>query len=119
MIEWRIYYFDDSTFSNLDGAHWDAPGLGVQVIVQIDQDHGWETQARDEYYVWEDRGDGYKWWGVDKFAMWEYLFIEPGRKRVLAGKRMTRNRFSEIYKRAMNDPDFPKKTAFSSTEPQP
>ena len=118
-MNWKVYYSDGSTFSNQDGTPWIVPALGVQVIIQADIDHGWETQAHDDYYVWDDRGDGPKWWGVDDFGMWEYLFIEPGHKRVLSGRRMSRERFSEIFKRAMNDPDFPKKTASACGEPQP
>ena len=118
-MNWKVYYSDGTTFSSQEGTPWIVPGLDVQVIVMEDKDHGWMIQAHDDYYIWDDRGSGARWWGVDRFGMWEYLFIEPGHKRVLAGRRMSRDQFSEIYKRAGNDPDFPKKTASAYGEPQP
>lgn len=116
---WKIYYGDSSTFSSSDGTPQRAPGLDVQVIVIADKDHGWRTQAKDEYYVWDCRGGETRWWGVDLFALWEYLFTQSGYKVALAGKRTSSKRFNEIFKLAMDDPDFPKKTSFASTEHQP
>lgn len=117
-MNWKIYYSDGSTFSDQDGTPWIAPARDVQVIVIDDRDHGWMTQAGDDYYVWDDRGDGARWWGVDNFGMYDYL-IDPGYKRVLTGRRIPRDQFNEIFKRASNDPDFPTKTAFANQERQP
>jgi len=113
---WKIYYGDGSTFSSREGTPWRAPGVDVQVIVMNDDNHGWRTQAGDDYYVWDCRGGETRWWGVDKFGLWEYLFIQTGYKRALAGKTTTSERFSEIFKRASEDPDFPKKTSYASKE---
>lgn len=118
-INWKIYYENDLMFSSLDGSPWLAPGLGVQVIVMIDREHGWRTQAGDDYYVWDCRGDETRWWGVDQFGLWEYLFTQPGHKCALAGRTTTGDQFNEIFERASNDPDFPQKTAFDSKERKP
>lgn len=32
-MEWRIYYADGSSFSNLDGSLQEAPAFGVQAVV--------------------------------------------------------------------------------------
>ncbi|MHA2266120.1 MAG: hypothetical protein ACXAEN_27310 [Candidatus Thorarchaeota archaeon] len=116
---WKIYYSDGSTFSDQDGTPWRAPGLDVQVIVLEDEQNGWMIQAHDDYYIWDDRGDGARWWGVDRAALDEYLFYYPGHKCALMGRRISSKEFDKIYERASNDPDFPKKTAFAYGEPQP
>ena len=115
-MNWKIYYGDGSTFGYRDGSPWRAPGLDVQVIVMDSKDHGWMTQAGCDYYVWDCRAGETRWWGVDKFGLWEYLFITTGHKRVLAGKTTTSERFSEIFKRASEDPDFPNKTSYANKE---
>jgi len=117
-MKWKIYYGDDSTFSDQDGTPWIAPARDVQVIVMTSKDHGWRTQAGSDYYVWDDRGNGARWWGVDQFGMYDYL-LDPGYKRVLFGRTVTSDRFSEIYSRASVDPDFPKKTSNANKERKP
>ena len=115
-MKWKIYYGDMSTYSSQDGTPQRAPGLDVQVIIMEHKDHGWFSQAGDDYYVWECRGGKTRWWGVDKFGLWEYLFCSLGYKVAKAGKKTTADEFSAIMKRAMNDPDFPQKTTFANKE---
>jgi len=118
-VKWKIYYGNGSTFSDQDGTPWGAPGLDVQVIVMADKNHGWRTQAGDDYYVWDNRGEETRWWGVDIFGLFEYLFTQPGHKCALAGKRITSKEFDAIFKRASEDTDFPHKTAFAHQERKP
>ena len=117
-MNWKIYYGDGTTFSDQDGTPFIAPARDVQVIVMNDKNHAWRTQAGNDYYVWDDRGDGARWWGVDQFGMYDYL-IDPGYKRVLFGRTVTSNQFDNIFRLASNDPDFPKKTAFANRERKP
>ena len=117
-MKWKIYYGDRSTFSDQDGSPWVAPARDVQVIVISDPNHGWRTQAGFDYYVWDCRAGETRWWGVDQFGFYDYL-IEPGVKRVLFGRTTTSKGFSEIFKLASNDPDFPDKTAFANKERKP
>jgi hypothetical protein len=117
-MRWQIYYGDDSTFSYKDGSPYDAPARDVQVIVQSDPDHLWYTQTGGDYYGWDDRGDGSRWWGVDIFGLFDYL-IDPGYKRVLFGRTVTSERFSEIFQRAKADPEWGKKAAFARMERRP
>ena len=114
MIEWKIYYSvggEITTFSSLDGGIEDAPGTGVQVIVMIDKDHGWMTQTRGDYYVWDDRGDGYRWWGADIVGLIDYFDKAGQWQKVIKGYTVTSKIFEEIFRMAEVDPDFPKKTA--------
>lgn len=114
-LTWKIYYGDGQTYSSLDGAIEDTPTTDVQVIILIDRDHGWTTQTGTDYYVWDNRGNGPRWWGVDYPGYIDYL-IEPGWKKVLLGRTIPSDIFNSIYKRASEDPDFPKKTSFSNKE---
>ena len=118
-MNWKIYYGDGSTFSSQDGSPWIVPARDVQVIVMIDKDHGWRTQAGSDYYVWDGRDGETRWWGLkDDFALYDYL-IDPGYKRVLFGRTITSDQFSKIFKQATEDPDFPQKTAFANKERKP
>ena len=114
-MKYRIYYSDGSTYSDQDGAPEDAPARDVQVIVMEDKYHGWFTQALHDYYVWDDRGQGLRWWGVDLFGLYDYM-IEPGYKRVLFGRTIERREFDEIMKLAHNDDYFPDKTSYANKE---
>jgi len=40
-MKWKIYYDDDSTYSNEDGAWVDAPAHGVVVVVVAMPDPDW------------------------------------------------------------------------------
>lgn len=116
---WKIYYGDGTTYSSNQGGPDEAPARNVQVIVLSDKYHGWYTQAKSDYYVWDERGEGeMRWWGVDIFGLYDYM-IEPGWKRVLYGRTLTSDRFQEIFKMAMQDEEFPKKTAFDPAERRP
>ena len=118
-IKWKIYYSDGATFSNKDGGPELAPANGVQVIALLDSDHGWSTQAGADYYVWDDRGDGPKWWGlINDMALASYLF-KPGWKLILVGESVPSNVYSAIFKRAQEDPDFGYKTGFKRRENKP
>ena len=118
-MNWKIYYSDGTTFSSSDGTPQRAPGLGVLVIVMASKDHGWQTQAGNDFYVWDCRGGEVRWWGVDRFGLDEYLFMHPGQKVALAGRTTSADHFSKIYEQACVDPDFPGKTSFSNKEHHP
>jgi len=118
-MHWKIYYNDRSTFSSLDGDPEDAPTRGVQVIAQDDPRLVWVTQAKSDYYIWDDRGDGPRFWGVDLFGLWEYLFTKPGKKIALAGMTIGSFDYDEIWRDAVNDPMFGRKATFARDELRP
>lgn len=118
-IKWKIFYSDGATFSSKDGGPELAPARGVQVIALSDPDHGWSTQSGADYYVWEDRGDGHRWWGIiNDMALGVYL-DSPGWKKILIGHSIPSQVFSEIFARAQADPDFGSKTGFRRREARP
>jgi len=119
MMHWAIFYADGTRFDNRQGDPEDAPCLGVQVIAQEDEQHGWITQTKADYYIWDDRGSGPRWWGVDLFGLWEYLFISPGSKVVKAGRTLTSLDYNAIWQQAAEDPEFGRKATFARHEMRP
>lgn len=117
MVDWAIYYGDDSVCTSQDYTPDRVPARNVQVITIADVNHGWLTQTGSDYYVWDDRDNGHRWWGVDIFGLYDYL-IEPGYKRVLFGRTVTSNRFDEIFRRANGDMQA-NKTGFYVRERKP
>jgi hypothetical protein len=113
---WKVYYDDGSVLSNKDYKPEELPGVGVQVIVQADDRHGWEFVEGKSFFVWDDRGKGYKWWGADREGFFDYLFNKPGKKVALLGRFIEDDAFDEIQRTAMKDKDFEPKTGFKARE---
>jgi len=109
-MSWKVYY-SDRTYT---GDVAQVPARDVQVVVQSDPDHGWQALSGSDYYIW--RAD--RWFGVDRFGLFDYL-IEPGWKRVLFGRTLTREAFNAVWQRAMADPEMPPKTGFHKRERRP
>jgi len=99
LSEWLIFYGDGSTYGNEDGAPWDAPALDVQVIVMSKP---YQTQAKEHFYVWDNRGEGWRWYGCNEFGMYDYL-MKPGWKKVIFGRKIARADFAHILQRAHKD----------------
>lgn len=117
-MKWILHYSSGATFSDQDGSVYDAPGLDVQLIAMEDPEHGRYHQAGSDCYVWDDRGDGERWWGVDKFGLWEYL-KDPGPKKVVFGRTITNAAFQKIFHDAEKHGYIPAHTAFRSDERRP
>jgi hypothetical protein len=117
-MHWKIFYGDGSTFSSEDGTPQRAPCLNVQVIIQEDEHLIWVSQTKADYYVWDDIGGvlGPRWRGVDKFGLWEYLFLVPGYKIVKAGRTLLSIDYDKIWKAAVEDPNFGRKATFARHE---
>lgn len=97
---------------------WNIYALDVQLIIVIDKDHGWRTIAKNDYYIWDDVGDGFTWTGVDIFGLWNYLY-RPGCKKVLFGRTISHDLFNLIFTTAQKDTRLPEKTAFWEEERKP
>lgn len=109
MAKWKIFYGDGATFSSDDGDIKDAPATNVQIIVQAHDDTGRYHQSGRDYYVhWEG-----EWLGVDIFGLFDFL-MESG--VVKFGRTVRSERFLEVYRRAEEDEDFPRRSAFKKGE---
>lgn len=108
-IKYKIFYDDGSTYS---GEPENAPVFGALIVIQEDKEHGRSIHSMCDYFCWDDRGDGLKWWEADYIGMVDYL-SRPGMKRILIGRLIPNARWGEIYKLALDDADLPPKTANS------
>lgn len=75
-VEWKLYYGDRSTFSNLDGSWGEAPAWGVAAIAIRDQYVGREIDTPrhpgcGDYYVWTTYSPR-PWW-VDCGGLMDHL----------------------------------------------
>ena len=103
---YRIYYADGSTYDSNQGKPWEAPGLGVLVIVQEHRIQGERAylQHMADYYVWKDN----RWQGCDLFYIWQYLLVNRTDfpKAVLAGETVINDIYTKAVCMAKDDPDF-------------
>ncbi len=112
----RIFYDDGSTYS---GEVWDAPGDGVQVIVQCDDAAGdpyavgRELLFDADFYCW--RAQESKWFRCDIFGLHDYLRVAGG-KKVVFGRTAPRSAYKAALIQAATDPDFPLKSARQAGE---
>lgn len=119
-IKWRIYYGDGTTFDNNMGSPHDAPAYNVQCVVTIDPGMHNEDIIKDtgklvihnwQYYLYRcDIG----WFGcftdfdlLDHFVAYAPLITAVTKARTIPHKD-----YVDIFRRALNDPDFPNKSAW-------
>lgn len=118
-MQWKVHYDDGSTYSDLDGSPETAPGDGVQVIIQLSRDHGFDIirggnqGRRDDFYWWD--ADSGAWFVGDYIGLILHL-RRPGWRKVMFGSSVSDPRFDAILKAACNDPDFPPKTGYRKFE---
>jgi hypothetical protein len=109
-MKWKVYYDNGNTFSDLDGLPEDAPCRGVQAIVRTDPDVGRRICRTDNFYVFDT-----EWKGVDQFGLYDYL-SDTGLKIVKFGRTIGDREYEAVLSKAVNDPDFPRKSAFTKDE---
>ncbi len=116
MVEWIIFYDDDTTFSSDDGAPGNAPREGVQCIAVADISCGHYVMAEQNWYAWHFEDDC--WIAHDDAGMLQYLRRPGIQKIVLAGYCIKRERYAANRQRAMKDPRLPKITAGPPRQPE-
>lgn len=103
--DWLIVYGDLSTYSNLDGSPFDAPGRGVLGIVKADPDVGAIVISDCHYYCWREAGMSGRhvgWFGVGKTdvlaaGLTDYL-TELGPRKVILGYTEANMTFDQFMK---------------------
>ena len=113
-MRWRVYYDSGATYSDEDGPLEDAPGEGVIVVAQVDDDVGRELLHGKDFYYFE-RG---RWFGCDLYGLWDYL-RRAGWRKVLAGRNVEHRTYSALYERARVEPGLPPKSARLVNEVMP
>jgi hypothetical protein len=98
---WRIYYGDDSAFSDRDGSPFDAPATNVQAIVKrADNASGFVIgQGKDAYYWHRDN----LWMPCDMMGLYDYLMFYKGPKAVLFGRTIRDKDFWACVDRATKE----------------
>lgn len=104
----KVYYRDGSTYT---GPPENAPIFGVALILQYSKEQGREIVSHGDYYTWY-KGE---WLACGYDSMLAYM-NEPGWKKYLVGVMMPFKNWNEINRIAENDPDFPRRTAYSARE---
>ena len=110
-VIWRIYYTDGSTFDNLMGEAWEAPGRGIVCIIQKDQSpkmHNVSTQVlKERPWFWYHSGYG-MWFASDLEGLLDQLVSDRDNLvcAVKHGKWLHPVDYREILDKAYDDPDF-------------
>ena len=120
-VDWRIYYSDGTTFDNTQGNSIDSPVFGIQCIVMADPEpkdsshHTGRLNIRSgDWYWW----DSTRWWAGDLFGLLDAAI--HGRCLIARqGQMMSATAYNEIYKRAENDEDFPRRSATRYNDEEP
>lgn len=87
-------YCEDRVWDSAEGGN--PPAWGVQVVVQEHPDVGKEVVTGADFYVLRDG----RWYGVDKWGLIDWC-IRSG--KVLVGRQIDGERYSEIMAQAMKD----------------
>lgn len=109
VIRWKIYYSDNTTFSNLDGEPNDAPGYGVQAVCQPEPGVGLETLHAFDYYIFA-KGQWRGLCGHDGLVD-HVVAYAPEVEALVVGRQIPRQEYQAIMRLALHDPDFPRKSA--------
>lgn len=113
-MDWKIYYGDRSTFSSEQGDPEDAPAYNVQVIIQKDNEKGCgnigtlHLRLHDWYYY---RISENMWYGGDLHGILDLILSREPIIAICQGRMLPKCDYKEIEKAAMNDSDFPAKSA--------
>ena len=108
MLKWRIYYDDETTFDNTQGAPKAAPSFGVIAIPQPDPEVGRVVMHKWDWYYW--RLDWKQWWGSDLQGLLDNLLHNMPITAIKQGRNVHNTVFRDIWARVIADPDFPIKS---------
>ena len=103
MADWRIWYGDDTTYSDDDGPVWDAPPTNVVCVATENYDvpGNHSVVHAFDYYWW----DPPEWYGGDLFGVFDYL-CRPGPKKIVFGRTIPTSDFRRILMSAIEGGEF-------------
>jgi hypothetical protein len=111
MFQWRIYYDNGTTFDDQDGSPEDAPAHGLIAIVQRNDEVGRTVTNGWDYYYYNTDPKGEGWWGCEIHGLLDRLFHNLPVSAVKQGRTATTDVWHSVFQKAIDDPDFPKKSA--------
>ena len=108
-MKWRIYYDNGAVFSDEEGSAFDAPRIGVQVIVHQEPGGGYSLMSQSDFYYYEpERSDWSGWNYCDQYTL--VLHLQRAKQPlILFGSMIKTSQFTEIEKRALSELPGPKK----------
>jgi hypothetical protein len=117
-MSWEVFYSDNTSISSEDTTPFGIVRReDVQAIIQPSGEHNWRTLTGADYYVWDDRGKGAKWWKVNDRSGLDWYLRKPGFKCVLFGTWIETDDFRQIFNAAREK--WGNKEAFASDERYP
>lgn len=100
---WRIYYEDGSVYSSEDGAPFDAPRTGVQVIAYRNPLTGKiDRLSQADFYYYEPERCDWGWWHCGPVGMTLHL-QRAKRPLILFGSMVPTALFDAVERRALTD----------------
>jgi len=95
MLDWKIFYDDESTFDNLDGDVENAPKRGVIAVVERAHSIGYVVHKRGDLYIYRRDWDEPRWRMMDMAGFWDHMF-QPGFKCVLFGRYVSNDVYNKV-----------------------
>lgn len=96
---WKVYYADGSVFTDKDGSPYDAPRVGVQVVVQ-EKDGDYELIHGRDHFYYEPKIGG--WYSSDLFGAIDHL-MRSKRQCLLFGRVMEDKEYHALMVRVRNE----------------
>ncbi len=98
-MKWAIFYDNGEIFTSNDGEAWDAPAVGVLVLMQVDSEGKRVLYSKDDYYCWGWRSPN-DWVACNEDGKNDYLYHHRGPKAILFGRWTTNLNFHKIEEKA-------------------
>lgn len=115
---WEVFFSDGSSISSEDATPFSIEHReDVQVIIQPNNKHVWVTVSGADYYYWEDKGKGAKWWPCNDRSGLDHYLRRPGYKCVLFGSWIEPEDFTKVFELARSK--FGEKPSFNNVERKP
>lgn len=116
-VEWKIIYSNGSTFTNLDGEPWEAPRVGVQTVLRLDETvNEVVTETSDKgFWIWREE----TWLGTDDAGLWDYIFNHRPWPLVIYGRYHRDEVWEDNIKKLIEDEMSRNKSAWRPRERRP
>ena len=119
-MSWKIYYEDQSTFSNGDGPWADAPPWGVMAVAILNDWVGYSL-GTDDFYIKDTEPRACNVWGLMDYLLEKGVLASDQRLSDLTadvltaagvkfGRSVANDEWQEIKHWIGNDPDMPHKS---------
>lgn len=100
-IDWKIYYSDGTTFSNLDGEPIMAPRLNVQIIfTKLKDSQKYLILSGADYYTYQN---DFGWWYCTELDMFDHLFTIGSNQLFLKGKMIDLVKHDKLIAKVHDD----------------